>query len=148
MIGLIFSIFIFNITAFSVNKLLNKSQIAHIWMFTVAFQVLVDVYIDVKLQGYWYFDKHIDWISLLPVTILLPPVNIVFLNWFPFNYSIKRKIQYFIYWEICMVLYEMFTLLPAPWGYFHYGWWKLWYSALCNPVLLLMLLKYYKWFVK
>jgi hypothetical protein len=36
------------------------------------------------------------------------------------------------------------TLLPEPWGYFYYGWWNLWHSAILNPVLLLILLGYYK----
>lgn len=42
MIGLLIAIFVFNLVSFKVNKLLNKKQVAHIWMFTVAFQVVVD----------------------------------------------------------------------------------------------------------
>ncbi|GKU82998.1 hypothetical protein [Niallia sp. NCCP-28] len=148
MIGLFLSIIIFNMAAFRINAHLSKKQIAHIWMFTVAFQTVVDVMIDLKYGGYWYFSKDIDWLSLLAVTVLLPPVNMVFLNWYPLNASIKKKIVYFFYWEIFMVGYELLTLLPEPWGYFHYGWWNWWYSALCNPVLLSILLKYYKSFVQ
>jgi hypothetical protein len=36
------------------------------------------------------------------------------------------------------------TLLPEPWGYFHYGWWKLWHAAILDPILLLILLGFYK----
>ncbi|WP_342399930.1 hypothetical protein NST20_01700 [Weizmannia sp. FSL W8-0676] len=43
------------------------------------------------------------------------------------------------------MMYESFALLPAPWGYFHYGWWKLHYSVVMNPVLLLILLAFFKW---
>ncbi|MGG0305854.1 hypothetical protein ABEY43_26200 [Priestia megaterium] len=46
------------------------------------------------------------------------------------------------------MLYEMITLHPEPWGYFHYGWWNLWYSAIIDPVLLLITLGYYKWGLK
>jgi len=148
MLGLILSIFIFNLLAYKTNKLLTKQQFAHIWIFTIAFQSLVDVYIDIKYEGYWYFSENIDWISILPLTILIPPVNIIFLNWYPFNGSLKKKTLYFFYWEIFMVIYEALALLPQPWGYFHYGWWNLWYSAICDPMLLYILLTYYKWFVK
>jgi hypothetical protein len=47
-----------------------------------------------------------------------------------------------------ILLYEMITLHPEPWGYFHYGWWNLWYSAIIAPVLLLITLGYYKWGLK
>lgn len=43
-----------------------------------------------------------------------------------------------------ILIYELITLLPAPFGYFHYGWWKLGYSAIVDPVLFFILLKYYK----
>jgi hypothetical protein len=41
--------------------------------------------------------------------------------------------------------YESMTLLPEPWGYFHYGWWNLWHSVVLDPVLLVILIIYYKW---
>ncbi|AKN53944.1 hypothetical protein AB434_1539 [Heyndrickxia coagulans] len=41
----------------------------------------------------------------------------------------------------------MITLLPAPWGYFHYGWWNFTISALVNPFLLLSVVGFYKWIV-
>ncbi|WP_318010526.1 hypothetical protein [Cytobacillus oceanisediminis] len=90
MIGLLIAIFVFNLVSFKVNKLLNKKQVAHIWMFTVAFQVVVDQYVDLKYQGYYYFSKSIDIAAVLPITVLVPPVNIVFLNWYPFDSSVKR----------------------------------------------------------
>lgn len=33
-------------------------------MFTIAFQTLVDLYLDMKLLGYWYFTKEVDWITI------------------------------------------------------------------------------------
>lgn len=148
MVGIIISILTFNIIAFKINDLLNRKQIAHIWMFTMAVQAVTETYIDFKYHGYWYLTKEINWWVLLTFTVLIPPVNIIFLNWYPYGSSRKRIILYFLLWEVLMVFYESLTLLPEPWGYFNYGWWELWYSAILNPFLLLIVLKYYKWFIK
>lgn len=148
MIGLLIAIISFNYFAFKKNKLLNGNQIVHIWTFTVAFQVLFDVMVEFKYHGYWYFDKEIDWEGLLPHIFLVPAANMIFLNCFPFKSKIIKKIFYIIIFVILILIYEAITLLPAPWGYFHYGWWKLWHAAILDPILLIILLGFYKWICK
>nr|WP_106782868.1 hypothetical protein [Lysinibacillus timonensis] len=148
MIGLIIAIFIFNIVAFKTNKRLTTNQIIHIWTFTMILQLITDIYLDLKYHGYWYFYLEPDWLSLPAVTVLTPPVNILFLNWYPFHASFFKRLFFVLGWSILVLTYEAITLLPEPWGYFHYGWWKIWYSALCYPVLLMMVLFYYKWICK
>jgi hypothetical protein len=144
MLGLIIAIILFNFIAFKTNKRLTANQIVHLWLFTIAFQSNFDVYIDLKYHGYWYFTDGADWTGILVHTVLIPPVNMMFLNWYPFKRNYIRQVWYFIFWLIAILLYEMLTLLPEPWGYFYYGWWNLWHSAILNPVLLLILLGYYK----
>ncbi|MGM0877938.1 MAG: hypothetical protein ACQEWV_25225 [Bacillota bacterium] len=144
MIGLIIAIIVFNIIAFKTNKNLTANQIVHIWLFTIAFHQVFDVFINFKYHGYWFFTKDIDWKGLLAYIALLPPVNMMFLNWYPFKKATLQKIRYLIFWEIAILLYEVIALLPEPWGYFHYGWWKLWYSVVLNPILLIIALNYYK----
>ncbi|RDZ08115.1 hypothetical protein C3744_26305 [Priestia megaterium] len=148
MIGLIIAIIAFNLIAFIVNKRLTANQILHIWIFTTAFQLTFDLYVNFKYHGYWYFTKGVDWKAFPAHAILIPPVNIIFLNWFPYRNLLSKKIIYLIYWDIALVLYEVLTLLPEPWGYFRYGWWDWWYSAAINPILLMILLGYYKWTCK
>lgn len=148
MIGLIFAIILFNLIAFMTNKRLNKNQIVHIWAFTVALQILADTYIDGKYHGYWYFDRGIDFKSILALTVLIPPVNMMFLNWYPFEEFLYKRILYIFYWVLAITFYEAVTMLPEPWGYFYHGWWKLWYSAIVNPLLLLIVLFYFKWIRK
>lgn len=148
MIGLIIAIILFNLIAFKTNKRLTANQIVHIWAFTIAFQMLFDLIVEFKFHGYWYFYKGVDWKGLLAHTALIPPVNMMFLNWFPFNKSIRQKITYLFFWVMGILMYETITLLPEPWGFFHYGWWKLWHAAIVDPVLLLILLGYYKWVCK
>jgi hypothetical protein len=148
MIGLIIAIVFFNLIALKIKKRLSKGQMYHIWAFTIAFQTVFDVYIDFKLHGYWYFSKNVDWKSFLALIFVVPPVNIIFLNWFPYNVSFYKKILYLVVWEIVLLSYELITLNPEPWGYFNYGWWTVWHSLIINPFLLLILLGYYKWICK
>ncbi|WKB36506.1 hypothetical protein QS257_05280 [Terrilactibacillus sp. S3-3] len=148
MIGLISAIILFNTIAFLMDKKLSKNEIVHIWTFTISFQLIVDLFIDVKYHGYWYFSKSIDWTSIPALTVLIPPINIIYLNWYPFRASFMKQLFYFAGWLIFIIIYEALALLPEPWGYFHYGWWKLTYSALINPFLLLFLFFYYKWIRK
>jgi hypothetical protein len=145
MIGLTTAIILFNFIAFTKNKRLTTNQIIHIWTFTISVQNIFDVFVDLKYHGYWYFTKDVSWKELLARTMLLPPVNMMFLNWFPFEYPLRKKIVYFVAFVICILIYELVTLLPEPWGYFHYGWWNLMHSAILDPILFIILLRYYKW---
>lgn len=148
MIGLISAVIIFNTIAFNINKRLTANQIVHIWAFTIAFQCIFDIIVEFKYHGYWYFSKGVDWVGIIPHTVLIPPVNMMFLNGYPFERGMRKKLTHIAVWTIGILVYETITLLPEPWGYFHYGWWKLWHAALLDPVLFFILLKYYKWICK
>jgi hypothetical protein len=148
MFGLMIAVILFNLVAFKTNKILTAKQIAHIFLFTISFQLSFDLYVDMKYHGYWYFSKEIDWASFPAHTILLPPVNMMFLNWYPFDRTRWRRILFVFFWTIALLLYEFIALLPEPWGYFHNGWWELWHSAVLDPILLFILLAYYKNFIK
>jgi len=102
------------------------------------------VIIEFKYKGYWYFDKGVDWLGVLPHIVLIPPINILLLSWFPFNSNLFKKVIYITCWTIGVLIYEGLTLLPEPWGYFHLGWWKLWYDSIVVPILIFVLLGYYK----
>ncbi|MDY0395449.1 hypothetical protein ACFSMW_10570 [Virgibacillus halophilus] len=148
MIGILIAIFVFNLIAFAKNKRLTKNQMIHVWTFTIVFQMVVDYIIDIKYHGYWYFDKAPEWRDLLAVTVLIPPVNMIFLNWYPFDKGIYKRVLYLAIWVLAITFYELVALLPEPWGYFNYGWWHTWYSAIVNPFLLISVILYYKWIKK
>lgn len=145
MIGLLLSVVIFNIIAFKINKRLSLTQIVQIWTFTIAFQLLFDLIIEFKFHSYWYFERGVDWPGLIPRLVLIPPVNMIFLNLYPFEKSVVTRTAYVFSCVVAILLYELAALLPEPWGYFHYGWWKIWYSAIIDPFLLYILLGFYKW---
>lgn len=145
MVGLIIAVILFNTAAFITVKRLTKNQIVHMWTFTIVLQSFVDLYLGYTYQGYWYFNNGIEWEDLPVLTLLGPPAVLLYLERFPFHASIFRRLLYIIFWSLLLLIYEAFTLLPEPWGFFHYGWWKLEYSVLCYPVLLLIIVSYYKW---
>jgi hypothetical protein len=145
MAGLIISIIIFNIAAIRFGKTLTGNQKVHIWAFTIALQQSFDVIIEFKYHGYWYFGQDPEFGGLLAHTFLLPPVNVIFLSRYPFQSGWLIRIKYVFFWVVAILLYEYITLLPEPWGYFNYGWWKLWHAAILDPILFFLLLLYYKW---
>lgn len=91
MIGLILSILLFNILAFKTNKRFTANQIVHIWMFTIAAQHIFDVFINFKFHGYWYFTQETDWQGIFAYTVLIPPVNMLFLTYYPFAGKLTKK---------------------------------------------------------
>ena len=137
------SIVIFNFVVFKMKKHLTKNQMVHIWAFTMILQIIFDIFIDEKTNGYWYFWRGIDWTNILVYTVLIPPVCVMFLNWFPFNQSLLKKISYIVFWVVFILAYELLTL-QQPLGFFHYGGWKFIYSVVLDPILL----AFYKWISK
>ena len=144
MVGIIIAVILFNLIALKVKKRLTRSEMLQIWLFTSLFQLMFDLFISFKYHGYWYFNKGIDWGSLPVYLCLVPPVNIIFLNIYPLKSTFWKQVSFFLAWNVGIVIYEIITLLPEPWGYFHYGWWKLYHSAIINPFLLFSLMGFYK----
>jgi len=147
MVGLLISIVLFNIIAFKNNKVLTLNQLIHIWMFTIAFETMFDYMVEGKYELYWYFTKEADWADLLAYTFLVPPVNMLFLNLYPYRASFAVKFFYMMMFVVGILFYELFALLPEPLGYFYYGKWSIFYSVLIDPILLFILLKYYQFVV-
>ncbi|MCL1630541.1 hypothetical protein M3N64_01060 [Sporolactobacillus sp. CPB3-1] len=144
MIGLLTAVVLFNFFAFLRVSRLTKNQIFHIWTFTIAFQVIIDAFVIQKFHAYWYFKPGVDFEALPALVMLIPPVNLIFLNWYPFGRSLYKRVLYLSLWTVAITAYELVTLLPEPWGYFRYGWWKTIYSFMINPFLLLAVVEYYK----
>lgn len=115
----------------------------HIWCFTIAVQGMYDLFVDVKYGGYHYFSEEIEWRGLPARLFLTAPANIIFLNLFPFEKNLFVKIAYIFLWEVIIVCYEWVTLLPEPWGFFRYEWWKISYSVILDPFLMLIIFGFY-----
>jgi len=139
------SIILFNFITFTFAKRLTGNQISHIWTFTISFQLIFDLLIEHKFLGYWYFDKDVELFDLLAHFFLIPPVNIIFLNWFPTKSTFFKQIIYISAWTCFTLIYEYMATLPKPFGFFHLGWWRVWYDIFVVPILFLILLGYFKY---
>ena len=139
------AVILFNTVAFLTVKKLTKSKILHMAIFTILFHLIVDLFLSYKYQGYWYFNKEIEWLDIPAITLLSPAAILMFLDRYPFRKSFFKRILHIIFWSVLIVMYEAVSLLPEPWGYFRYGWWKLGYSALVYPILFSVALLYYNW---
>ncbi len=148
MLGLMIAVVIFNLIFWGSKKRLTKIQMVQVWLFTVLFQLVFDLFVSLKYSGYWYFTKEVDWASIPAYVFLVPPVNLLFLNRYPFKLGLLKQAIYIIGFHIFVLMYELVTLLPEPWGYFHYGWWNFWYSVVLNPILFIILIGFYKWILK
>ncbi|WP_449619763.1 hypothetical protein [Robertmurraya sp. Marseille-Q9965] len=145
MIGLATGIVVCVFIALMINRKLPMNHVLQIWTFSAAFQTGFDVFMIVRFKGYWYFDNEtIEFAAILPHLFLVPAVNIIFLNGYPFEKRWIKCVLYIFIWTVGIVVYELITLLPEPWGFLRYGWWNIWYSALLDPILLFILVKYYR----
>lgn len=139
------SIVVFNFVVYAMKKRLSKIQILLIWEFSMILEILFDIYIDEKTHGYWYFTPGIDLTNILGYLFLIPPICVAFLNWYPLNnYTWFSRIGYIFVWLVFLISYELLARSPQPWGYFYYGWWTIFYSIVLDPILLAILILYYK----
>ena len=103
--------------------------------FALIFQLTADVILSVKYQLYGYFGAGIDIKSFILTLLLYPTYNAIFLNFFP-KASHWKQALYIIGNTIIITCYEYAILQTDA---FYYSGWKLWYSAISYPAILLLL---------
>lgn len=141
MVFLIASVVVLNLTVIFMPKKLSASELWTTALFASVFQLLADYYLDAKLHLYGYFTKEIDWLALIPMFGLYPAARSIFLNFYPESKSKVARIGYIVcWWAFCLV----FEAASVKSGYFFYAKWKLWYSAICYPILLCVLLVHFR----
>jgi hypothetical protein len=99
-----------------------------------------DMALDLKLNLFGYIAPGNQWTGFLPI-FLYPAVNAIFLNYYPYEKTKFPKLIYIVGWTAFCLVYEVAALRS---GFFYYIKWKLWYSALSYPVLLLSVLGNYR----
>lgn len=138
MAHLIISVVIFNLAACFIPKNLTRDEMYSTSLLAGIFQLLVDIFLDVKYELYGYFEYGVDWLSLIPIFGIYPALNIIFLNYYPFSGEAMKKVIYIIGWAVFALVYEWSSVQA---GWFYYNGWKLWYSALCYPAIYFILAK-------
>jgi len=130
------SILTFNATAIFIPKKMTKIEIYTTSLFALVLQLTSDAILDLKFDFYGYFNKGVDLKSFIVMFGIYPSASIIILNYFPFYKSIKAKILYIVIASGACLVFEWLSIMS---GYFYYTVWKLWYSALCYPVLILIM---------
>lgn len=137
MLFLIISVVAINAVALVIPKKLSMHEIWSTCLFAIVLNLLVDLYLDRKYGMYGYFSHNqIDWLSLIPILGLYPATSTIFLNFYPIRASLLNEARYIVAWSVFSLLFEFISVRV---GYFYYNGWVLWYSALCYPVLLYIL---------
>jgi hypothetical protein len=137
---LILSLIIFYLIAILMPKRISWLQIWSVTLFSLVLENMSDMVLDLKLNLFGYIAPGNQWSGFLPI-FLYPPINAIFLNYFPYDKRKFSKLLYILGWTVFCLVYEVGALRS---GFFYYTKWKLWYSALCYPVLLLFVLGNYR----
>ncbi|MCL6517269.1 CBO0543 family protein [Alicyclobacillus sp.] len=99
-------------------------------LFAVLVNTLFDVYLDLEMGLYGYFDKGADWGMLLAIPAIFPPANILYLNFYPFGQPVLRHILYIAAWTGFALGYEALALSA---GLLYYHGWRLAFSLFVYP---------------
>lgn len=117
-------------------------RITTLEMYTTSFfasflAAIADLYLDVKLDYYGFFEKGVDWAYLPIFVVVYPAANILFLNFYPFKKSRTKRLLYIAIWTILTTGFEYLSLHT---NVFYHHEWKLWYSFISYPFLYWILL--------
>lgn len=134
---LILTIIVLNTVFWFMPKKLTKIEIFATCTFAVAFELLVNIYLDLKLDWYGYFTKGAQWGSMIAIFGIYPAANAIFLNYLQYIKTVGRKFCFIIACSVFAVVYEW---LAVKSGYFYYTQWKFWYSAIAYPLIYVILL--------
>ncbi len=137
------SCFIFVLTAYKIPKKMKPYEIYVTSLFAVLFGLIVDLVLAVKYKLYVLDDPGIQINPLIGQVVLYWTASIITLNLYPFDQSKTKK---FIYVSILTLLTVAFELLSSLFGFIKYNEWKIWYSVLCYPFLIMFLVLHFKLF--
>ena len=139
MVGIFFVItcvLLLNVIAILIPKRITMIEVYTISLFVLTLGLTTDIILDLKYNFYGHFNKGPDLLGFLTIFGIYPSSNIIMLNYFPYHKHLKVKILYILIASGAYLFYEWLSLKS---GSFYYTVWKLWYSALCYPVLISIL---------
>ncbi|MFX3617904.1 MAG: CBO0543 family protein [Sporolactobacillus sp.] len=104
---------------------------------SIIIQLITDYILECICDLYGYFVPGADWKTLLIIFFLYPPMNLIFLNFYPFIFKFFRKLIYILSFSAFATVYEWWTVKMHVFHYYH---WKLWYSAVLYPFIFVTLI--------
>jgi hypothetical protein len=127
------------------KKRITKIEIYTTSLFALTLSAIADVFLDLKYELYHYFKEDVEYVDLVAIFGIYPAINILFLNYFPFQKTLRIKIIYILGWTIFAICYEWVAVHTE---FFNYSGWKLLYSIPIYPLLYIILfynLKFVRW---
>lgn len=128
-----------------IPKRLPWSEMYTTSLFACLFATMVDVYLDIKLNLYGFFQHGADWAYIPILFTIYPAFNIIFLNFFPYKKPLIHKIAYIFGFSVACGIFEYIATFT---GTFYHNGWKLWHSLISYPIIFLILvlhLYFYRW---
>lgn len=145
MLFLTVSVIIINAIAYLIPKNLTKQEIYVTSLFALFFEVMINIFLDIKFNLYGYFDVGVDTLTLIPVFGLYPAASVLFLNFYPYSKSNYLRIYYIAGCSLATLAFEWASIQT---GYFYYNTWNLGFSAICYPLIYYILarhLVFFRW---
>ncbi|MFT4417296.1 CBO0543 family protein [Fredinandcohnia humi] len=133
---------IFNIISFCVPKRIGKMEIYATSFFAFSYGLTTDMVLDLHYNLYGYFQKGFQWLGLLGIVLYFPSISFLFLNFYPSDKKLLKKLTYILIWSIFSIIFEWLCLQTE---FFYYNGWKLWYSAFLYPLIFLSLIRNMRW---
>lgn len=102
-------------------KRLSAIELLTTTLFAMYLQLMTDVFLSLKYNLYGYFDKGVDWATLIYMFGIYPAINVLFLNYYPYKNKIIKSALYILVWSIFAMVYETIFLWS---GTFYIEGWK------------------------
>lgn len=106
---LIASLITFYTIALLIPKRISWLQIWSTTLFSLVVENMSNMALDLKLNLFGYIAPGDQWSGFLPI-FLYPPVNAIYLNYYPFGWTKFRKLIYIAYWTAFCLVYEVAAL--------------------------------------
>ncbi|GKU82596.1 CBO0543 family protein [Niallia sp. NCCP-28] len=140
MLFLIITVIVFNLIAYFIPKRISPIELLATTLFASYLQILTDVYLGLKYHLYGYFDKGVDWDTLLYIFGIYPAINVIFLNYYPYGKTLYKQAIYILCWSILAMVYETIFIWS---GTFYLNGWKQDYSVIVYPILYTILMVFH-----
>jgi len=117
-------------------KKITAREIYTTSIFAVLFNLLTDLYLDVKYDWYSYFEIGVQWVYIPLIFGLFPALSVIFLSQYPFSKKMRYKVYYIMAWTLFGVVYEWLSIKT---GMLYHNGWTILYSAVSYPIILIIL---------
>ncbi|WP_062353490.1 CBO0543 family protein [Bacillus kwashiorkori] len=138
------SCIVIGLVAFIIPKKIKRQEMYATSLFAILLGLIIDIVAE-RFKIYVLDKPGIQINALIGQILLYSATNIILLNLFPFNKSVKQKFLYILLFTFVTVAFE---LLSYKFGFIKYYQWNIWYSIIAYPFLICLVILHYRFFQK